>query len=155
MLFPAVFGALGGAISVIFGILVGNRFSYITFFSFVSLLVFAGIGFAVYTILEKKVPEFLEFIGTISLADFRFSSSDSSDYAESGGFASSGSGGGGGDYGASSMGDGSESYVQKSSSKPMKVGDTLVIDKIVLKNEPKLMAEAIRTIMAKDDVQDS
>jgi hypothetical protein len=33
-----------------------------------------------------------------------------------------------------------------------KFGDHIMIDNIPIKNEPKLMAEAIRTIMAQDDL---
>ncbi|GIX42120.1 MAG: hypothetical protein KatS3mg129_1853 [Leptospiraceae bacterium] len=35
--------------------------------------------------------------------------------------------------------------------KPKQFGDHILVDKIAIKNEPKLMAEAIRTMLSKDE----
>lgn len=110
-------------------------------------LIFGGFGFMIYMILEKKVPEFLEYLSGISISggagfenDFsESSSSHSSDIKLQ--TASSGTndmgGGVGGNY--------------KEPVKDGKYGDTIYINNMAFKNEPKLMAEAVRTILAQDE----
>jgi len=144
-------------VSSVFGILVGNRLTYILFVSSLSSVVFAGLGFGIYSVLQKKVPEFLEFLEGVVWSDFRLGGRGEESYEAELGASSSmvGASSGGMDSGGGSYGGASDVMTSRSTSKPTKVGDTLVIDKIVLKNEPKLMAEAIRTVLAKDDVQDS
>lgn len=156
LLFPLVFGGIALVVSALAGVLVGNQMRHITYVSTISTLVFTGLGFGVYSLLKSKVPEALEFLGTISLGELNLGlglggGSSSSEYGSTMETFSSGgssSGSSGDDFGVGET-------VSRSSSKPTKVGDTLVIDKIVLKNEPKLMAEAIRTILAKDEMQES
>lgn len=145
--FPVVFSVIALLISAICGIAVNNRYGYIAGVSLFSVLLFAILGFAAYTILEKKVPEFLAFL--------RESFSGSSEgYGEEGAYSSSE---GMGDAGASSSeGDGeyaSATFAGKTAEpkKSGKFGDHIIIDNITIKNEPKIMAQAIRTIMAQDD----
>ncbi len=132
------------------GFLVGNAFSYILFVSFISTLVFAGFGFGIYTLLDKKVPEFLAFLGGISIStegshEDSFSEGRSVNPNEF-------SDGVDGDFGLeSNQNDSTERERILQSAKSGKFGDHVIIDKIPIKNEPKLMAEAIRTMMARDD----
>ncbi len=115
----------------------------------IGALIFGGLGFGVYMVFEKKVPEFLDFLAELGGGiGFRRSGGDS--YAAGGDFSSDGeiklaksdesmsSDFGGGDIPAAKMKDG-------------KFGDHIVISNIAIKNEPKLMAEAIRTIMSQDE----
>ena len=150
ILFIAGFATLAFLISTTAGFMVGNRVSYIIFISFSSVVTFAIFGFGVHKILELKVPEFLAFLGGISL---------------SGGFDEDGSGADsqginpnefreGADGGFSSdSGNSNNSDIERlqQAAKSGKFGDHLLVDKIPIKNEPKLMAEAIRTMMARDD----
>jgi hypothetical protein len=116
-------------------------------------LIFAGLGFGVYSILEKKVPEFLDFLSELgggSGSGFRHSSVDSYSTGSTSNYPSDGeiklakaddsmsSDFAGGDIPTPKMKDG-------------KFGDHIMISNIAIKNEPKLMAEAIRTIMSQDE----
>jgi hypothetical protein len=150
LLFILIFAGIGFAVSFTAGFMVGNRITYILFVSFLSTLAFGGLGFGIYSVLEKKVPEFLEFLrglaGLVSeggagseefATDRNFSVGDSEFGDESSGIES------GMDL------DGREKIL--AGAKSGKFGDHIMVDKIAIKNEPKLMAEAIRTMMAKDD----
>jgi len=148
--FLLVFAILGALISTVCGILVGNRFTYILMVSGVSTLAFGGLGFGVYSVLEKKVPEFLEFLGEISFGGMSFSRSHhddgdfESDMHSEGGMTSD-------ELGVQPVGEESEFAAMQAKIKSGKFGDHIMVDKIAIKNEPKLMAEAIRTMLAKDD----
>jgi hypothetical protein len=146
------FAILGALISTVCGFIVGNRLTYILFVSGISTLAFGGLGFGVYSILEKKVPEFLEFLGEISFGGFSFSR-ERSEYDEShsdgmnseGGMTSD-------DLGVQSVAAADSPHdILQAQLKSGKFGDHIMVDKIAVKNEPKLMAEAIRTMLAKDD----
>ncbi len=144
------FAVLGALISTVCGFLVGNRMTYIFFVSGLSTLSFGGLGFGVYSVLEKKVPEFLEFLGEISFGGFSFSR-EHSEYDESSADGMATEGGFSGDeLGASAQPESAHDIMQ-AQIKSGKFGDHIMVDKIAIKNEPKLMAEAIRTMLAKDD----
>lgn len=114
-------------------------------------LIFAALGFGVHVILEKKVPEFLEFLESVILG------------------ISSSSRGARGEYGQNStdefklsrmeegagVGSSADDYGGAPEMTPTlkdgKFGDHIIVNNIAIKNEPKLMAEAIRTIMSQDD----
>ncbi|TGN19216.1 hypothetical protein [Leptospira idonii] len=149
------FAILGTLISTVCGFLVGNRITYILFVSAISTLAFGGLGFGVYTVLEKKVPEFLEFLQGISLGGFGSSEGDYE--GEEGGSFASGSESGsvsGDDFGVQTAAGDPAMDAKLAMAKSGKFGDHIIVDKIAIKNEPKLMAEAIRTMLAKDDPQE-
>ncbi len=148
------FAVLGAIISSVSGFLVGNRITYILFVSFLSTLAFGGLGFGVFATLEKKVPEFLEFLSGISLEGMgSFGSSEESHDGMEGGFEAGSDGMGSDAFGVqTSVEDAAEARLAMA--KSGKYGDHIIVDKIAIKNEPKLMAEAIRTMMAKDDMQE-
>jgi hypothetical protein len=122
---------------------------HIFFVAGIGALIFGGLGFGVYLVFEKKVPEFLDFLSELGGGmGFRKSSGDTysahSEHPSDGdirlakGEESMSSDFGGGDIPNPKMKDG-------------KFGDHIVISNIAIKNEPKLMAEAIRTIMSQDE----
>ncbi|NCN10833.1 MAG: hypothetical protein GW938_13415 [Leptospira sp.] len=150
ILFIAIFAILAFLISTTAGFLVGNRVSYIFFVSMTSVVSFAIFGFGVHKILELKVPEFLAFLGGISMDDEFGENSSSSELngMNPNEFREGADGGFSLDAGNT---DASEKERLLQNAKSGKFGDHIVVDKIPIKNEPKLMAEAIRTMMARDD----
>ncbi|MCW7493935.1 hypothetical protein ND861_14535 [Leptospira sp. 2 VSF19] len=148
------FAILGAVISSVCGFLVGNRLGYIFFVSLISTFAFGGLGFGVFSVLQKKVPEFLEFLSTFSIGGLG-GDGHSEDYdQEHGGMESTRSeSAGSDDFGVQQVGD-QAMDAKLAMAKSGKFGDHIIVDKIAIKNEPKLMAEAIRTMMAKDDPQD-
>ena len=148
------FAILGAIISSTCGFLVGNRLGYIFLVSLISTFAFGGLGFGVFSVLEKKVPEFLEFLSTFSIGGFGGGSHSDDFDQEHGGMESSRSEPvGSDDYGVQQAGDNALD-AKLAMAKSGKFGDHIIVDKIAIKNEPKLMAEAIRTMMAKDDTQE-
>ncbi|PJZ44729.1 hypothetical protein [Leptospira brenneri] len=148
------FAILGAIISSICGFLVGNRLGYIFFVSLISTFAFGGLGFGVFTVLQKKVPEFLEFLSVFSIGGFGGESHAEDldqDHGSMDSFRSESTGSD--DFGVQPVGDAAMD-AKLAMAKSGKFGDHIIVDKIAIKNEPKLMAEAIRTMMAKDDPQD-
>ncbi|TGN13783.1 hypothetical protein EHS11_03405 [Leptospira ilyithenensis] len=154
IVFLAGFAVIGAIISTTCGFLVGNRIGYILFISAISTFAFAGLGFGVYTVLEKKVPEFLEFLGGLSIGGGFGSGGEEGEMNESGPMGSSDSGSLSSDAFGVQSGAESLAETKLAMAKSGKFGDHIIVDKIAIKNEPKLMAEAIRTMMAKDDPQE-
>jgi len=154
--FVLAFAVIGALVSTLSGFLVGNRFTYILFVSGISTIAFGGLGFGIYTVLETKVPEFLEFITGFSLGGFgtRDREGDFDDTSMDSGAA--------GDVGMASQEEMASSLspheqameASMARARSGKFGDHIIVDKIAIKNEPKLMAEAIRTMLAKDDPQE-
>ncbi|TGK05428.1 hypothetical protein EHQ53_17500 [Leptospira langatensis] len=150
--FLGLFSFLGLVISLVCGIMVGNYFGHIALVTFLSTVGMAGFGFGVYSVLEMKVPEFLELLRNFGGS---YSAGEGEDLE--GGARSS--------YGDHSDMETSSSHYETSSGpdemrvaaagiprkKADKFGDHIIVENIAIKNEPKLMAEAIRTMLAKDD----
>jgi len=148
----AFFFALGLLVSTISGFLVGNRVTHIAFVSTISSLAFAAMGFGIHYILELKVPEFLEILSGIeskkeSSADGGASNSHSPNFRPSSSSADSGASV---DIKSDDLGV-EISRSPKEKVKDGKYGDHIIVENITIKNEPKLMAEAIRTMLSKDD----
>jgi hypothetical protein len=152
--FGVFFGIIGLLISLIFSLFSKNPIFVILTNIFVSTIVSAIIGIVVFFILKQKVPEILEvFEGDSSSfrsykeqeeenfeGEYDYSS-DTLETSESLNLASS---------------DDTTDEVQPikidtSGEKTKHFGDHIVVDKITIKNEPKLMAEAIRTMLSKDE----
>ena len=141
--FIMIFSVTGFIISTVSGFFAGNRIGHILLVSSLGTLSFSGLGAGVYKVIESRVPEFLEL-----LQDMRFSGS---------------AGGDGGeddvailDTPAFEQEMGESSFAGESAPKAPRrkdgnFGDHLVVDNIEIKNEPKLMAEAIRTMLARDE----
>ena len=75
--------------SVTCGFITGNRILHIFSIAGIGALIFGGMGFGIYAIFEKKVPEFLDFLSELGGGmGFRRSSSDP--YSVGGDFSSDG-----------------------------------------------------------------
>jgi len=152
--FGVFFGIIGLLISLIFSLFSKNPIFAILTNIFVSTIVSVIIGIVIFFILKQKVPEILEvFEGDSSSfrsykeqeeenfeGEYDYSS-DTLETSESLNLASS---------------DDTTDEVQPikidtSGDKTKHFGDHIVVDKITIKNEPKLMAEAIRTMLSKDE----
>jgi len=152
--FGVFFGIIGLLISLIFSLFSKNPIFVILTNIFVSTIVSVIIGIVIFFILKQKVPEILEvFEGDSSSfrsykeqeeenfeGEYDYSS-DTLETSESLNLASS---------------DDTTDEVQPikidtSGEKTKHFGDHIVVDKITIKNEPKLMAEAIRTMLSKDE----
>ncbi|MGJ4746589.1 hypothetical protein ACQV5M_09555 [Leptospira sp. SA-E8] len=150
--FLGLFSFLGLIISLVCGIMVGNYIGHILFITFLSTVGMAVFGFGVYSVLASKVPEFLELLNNFTGAYTR---------GEEDGL----EGGGRGSYSEHADMDTSTAHFDSPSNadeiraaasgiprkKADKFGDHIIVENIAIKNEPKLMAEAIRTMLAKDD----
>ncbi|MCX7811362.1 MAG: hypothetical protein N2247_10655 [Leptospiraceae bacterium] len=152
--FGVFFGIIGLLISLIFSLFSKNPIFVILTNIFVSTIVSVIIGIVVFFILKQKVPEILDvFEGDSS--SFRSYKEQEEENFE-----------GEYDYSSDTL-ETSESLNLASSDdttdeiQPIKIdtsgektkhfGDHIVVDKITIKNEPKLMAEAIRTMLSKDE----
>ncbi|WCL48267.1 hypothetical protein [Leptospira sp. GIMC2001] len=149
--FIATFGVIALIISMIAGFMVGNRIGYIISISMISTLAFCILGFGVHQVLATRVPEFLTFLG--NLMGIFTEAAESA--AGSGGLSMSTSDLSDNEIGSSSNSNFDDDLDVKTKvmgqGKSGKFGDHLVVENIALKNEPKLMAEAIRTMMARDE----
>jgi hypothetical protein len=152
--FGVFFGIIGLLISLIFSLFSKNPIFVILTNIFVSTIVSVIIGIVVFFILKQKVPEILEvFEGDSS--SFRSYKEQEEENFE-----------GEYDYSSDTL-ETSESLnlttsddttdevqpikIDTSGEKTKHFGDHIVVDKITIKNEPKLMAEAIRTMLSKDE----
>ncbi|EMO63813.1 hypothetical protein LEP1GSC133_1976 [Leptospira borgpetersenii serovar Pomona str. 200901868] len=151
ILFIGVFAIIALIVSSFCGFFIGNNFGHIILVTIPSMIAFAVFGFGVHAFLEKKVPEFLDFLSNLGEGVSPAASNSESI-------------GGGHDYTSHasdtelSSGDESSSNMEvfaSAASKPQKngnFGDHIMVENIAIKNEPKLMAEAIRTMLARDDM---
>ncbi|MDI7189969.1 hypothetical protein [Leptospira santarosai] len=153
ILFIGVFALVALVVSAFCGFLIGNNFGHILLVTVLSMVAFSIFGFGIHAFLEKKVPEFLDFLSNFGEGFSPIVASDS------------GNVGGGYDYtshpGDSESSSGGESPNAETfvaaASKPQKsgnFGDHIMVENIAIKNEPKLMAEAIRTMLARDDMDE-
>lgn len=150
------FFLLGLTTSAVFGAIVGNKIMYIVVVALISGLCLALVSLVVYKILEMKVPEFIEFLENVSYSNAYLNEDYSSDEEEE----ESGASESIEDYAARQSTTHSHDETvspkqadtkQKDKSSP----GVITIDNITIKNEPKLMAEAIRTMLASDESSSS
>lgn len=138
--FAAAFAALGLVISVAFGFLGGNRWTAVVTTALLCTVFSAGLGVGVLKVLEARVPEFLAiFEGGIVLDEEN--APDASDFANDAGEDVFGGGAeaGMGEAAAAAAGDSKH------------FGDHILVNKVKIKNEPRLMAAAIKTMLARDE----
>ncbi|MCP5510706.1 MAG: hypothetical protein H7A24_02425 [Leptospiraceae bacterium] len=153
-----MFAIVGFLISLMGGIVVGNQFINILTSTLISTLVFAGLGMGLYMFLEQKVPEFIDFLNEVEMTlngdlEFDNSSEDGKkmDTGDASAYAEENSAGIDTNAVAAEENQGDTVEVKPAAKDNSKFGDHIMVDNIAIKNEPKLMAEAIRTIMAQDD----
>ncbi|PJZ70034.1 hypothetical protein CH373_09550 [Leptospira perolatii] len=152
--FLIIFSVIGLFVSTACGIFVGNGLGRIVVVSLLSTLVMAGFGFGLHMFLQSKVPEFLDFLSNIG-GSYSGSSTASSNSEESGFSKDLGSDTDSSESGfASARGEGEARAAAAGipRRKAEKFGDHIMVENIAIKNEPKLMAEAIRTMLAKDEM---
>ncbi|MBE7412947.1 MAG: hypothetical protein L6Q54_04045 [Leptospiraceae bacterium] len=150
--FIVFFFALGLLISTISGFIVGNRVTHIAFVSLISSFVFATLGFGIHFILQMKVPEFLEILSQFELMGGESDEDETTKISNPINFRStSASTESGTPTETHSDNLGVEISRPQTKTKDGKYGDHIIVENITLKNEPKLMAEAVRTMLAKDD----
>ncbi|MCB1141038.1 MAG: hypothetical protein KDK54_02290 [Leptospiraceae bacterium] len=153
-----MFAIVGFLISLMGGIVVGNQFINILTSTLISTLVFAGLGMGLYMFLEQKVPEFIDFLNEVEMTlngDLEFDNSSEDvkkmDTGDASAYAEENSAGIDTNAVAAEENQGDTVEVKPAAKDNSKFGDHIMVDNIAIKNEPKLMAEAIRTIMAQDD----
>ncbi|EQA53322.1 hypothetical protein [Leptospira kmetyi] len=150
--FIGVFAVIALVLSPICGFVTGNSIGHILLVTVLSVVAFAVLGFGVHAILEMKVPEFLDFLANAA-----------GEYVPAASDADGAGAGGGHDYTSHasdtefSSGDGPSNSEVFASATPKRqksgnFGDHIMVENIAIKNEPKLMAEAIRTMLARDDM---
>lgn len=154
--FAAGFAIAGLIISLAFGFIGGNRPTNIIVTALVCTLLSAAIGAGVCKFLEQRVPELFAILDSqtpmrsetltesyqddqmdsISVPDGEVTADDT--IPSAGGHATTGT-------------VAAPAANASSSGNPTVFGDHVVVNKVKIKNEPKLMAAAIRTLLAKDD----
>ncbi len=159
--FAAGFGILGLVVSLLFGFIGGNRPTAVVITAVICAVLGGGLGAGVYKVLEARVPEILSAFesgagseATASLRDAERARAALEDEGDSGGLRESD------EYGAGQerAGDDDEGPVARevaatgatSADGSKSYGDHIIINKVKIKNEPKLMAAAIRTMLTKE-----
>ncbi len=142
--FLVLFFILGLLLSLVCGFIVGNKIPHILTVALISAICLGLVGLGSYVILEQRVPEFINFLQELSFSSNYDYSEDYEEESESSE-----------EYASPTVSESSfdETFVSTSPEKKEsgKFGDHILVDNIPIKNEPKLMAEAIRTMMALDD----
>lgn len=152
--FAAGFGVTALLISLAFGFLGGNHPVNAVITGVVCGLVGAGIGAGVYRFLQMRVPEILDVFQkgpettSVPSEDYEpleqaqdFAGAPLQDTASVDDAPIAGLGAATAGVGPTTAG----------SPAPAAYGDHILVNKVKIKNEPKLMAAAIRTLLAKDE----
>lgn len=152
--FTVGFGATAFLISLGFGFLGGNRPISAVITAVICGLVGAAIGAGVYRFLQMRVPELLDAFKkggeTAAPAPEDYEPLETSQDFSSG---AQSDGGSVDDPSVATMGSSTAGIGPSVSAAPASAGygDHILVNKIKIKNEPKLMAAAIRTLLAKDE----
>lgn len=146
--FILIFATLGLIISLSVGFAVGNRLTHVLVTGLICTLLSGALGFGVYKVLELRIPEFFDFFGARARGD-QYADVDSGVPVEMPGESAAGFESGFDepittDESIRGVGEGAEGETQV-------FGDHILVNKVKIKNEPKLIAQAIQTMMAKDE----
>lgn len=161
--FAAVFGVAGLVLSLLFSLFSGNSVLHILLVVLICALVAAGLGAGVCLVLQTQVPELFE---TFSGLGGIVTSRPAPQYEpEESGLAQPGASVGAAVTATdeeipvehetvaaaiSSMGQTGQAP-ERAQGSARNFGDHIIVDKVKIKNEPRLMAQAIRTLLTKDD----
>lgn len=160
-----VFGTASLALSLIIGMMSGNNFGNALLTSVILMMVFSGLGYGIIIVLRNFVPEFLELFNTGSNVDRTGDTISLTDDQPSE-FTGAVEGEGDSDSGESEVfgrkaGDsidfepiemkGMKQYRTGSETPEPRLGKHIVVDQKKVKYEPKIVAEAIRTMMRRDN----
>ncbi len=149
------FAVIGFIISLLSGITVGNRITHILTVTLISTALFGALGYGLYAFLQKQVPQFIDFLQELEMNSgiYDYETGSEKETIDSFSNTVSTSSKSGSSY-SSSSGGGSDGYdIPKGPPRNGKFGDHIIVDNIEIKNEPKLMAEAIRTMIARDEME--
>lgn len=152
--FIGAFATIGAVLSLLAGFLGGNRWSSVLIGASICIFLSALLGAGTYKILELKVPEFFELFSQESYAYDDLSDSDEYE-AEPlepiTGF---------GDHEDISLSGVSDAPISLEGTRGVapvdvipnsgKFGDHLLVQKVKIKNEPKLMARAVREMLLRE-----
>ena len=135
--FSLAFAACGLVISTVFGFIGGNQVFTVIMTAFICTVLSGGLGVGTFKVLELRVPEFLDLFSGEGIEASGLEGLDSGELLDEDedGF---GEGPAVASVGADE--EGAKSF-----------GDHLLVNKVKIKNEPRLIAQAIRTMMARDD----
>lgn len=143
--FAMAFAFSGLLVSGVFAFMSGNRWEHSLFVVLICTLLSGVLGAVVYAVLKAKVPEFFEVFEGMAGFSFGGSRSSASELVEDELD----------DYAAETDSDAdrqvADALASAANSNPKHFGDHILVDKVKIKNEPRLMAQAIRTLLAKDD----
>lgn len=154
--FVVGFGLVGLIVSFSAGILGGNRLTYVVITAFICTLISGAMGAGIYKFFELKVPELLD------LFSGRESEGESASYEEAEEYAPAAEADmeyGAGrpeSFGTTERIAGAPRVPPEAQQVPGRgetqvFGDHLLVNKVKIKNEPRLIAQAIRTMLAKDE----
>lgn len=151
--FAAFFGIVGLVLSLLFSLISGNSVLHILLVVLACTIVGAGLGAAVCLVLQSQVPEIFDMFSALGSVT---PSRPVEQYEPEQAFSPQPDDSGESEAplehetvaaAISSMGQAPE----RSSGGPRQFGDHIIVDKVKIKNEPRLMAQAIRTLLTKDD----
>jgi len=160
-----LFGMISLVLSLVIGIASGNNFGNALITSMILMLVFSGLGYGVIFVLRNFVPEFLEVFNSSSGVDHTGDTIDLNNEQVSDDTVPEGvgdtldtddSGLPGGKAGDTVDFEPLETkemkrYSTGSEKQDSKLGKHIVVDQKKVKYEPKIVAEAIRTMMRRDN----
>ncbi|HPB82209.1 MAG TPA: hypothetical protein PK200_09250 [Spirochaetota bacterium] len=159
-----VFGTLSLILSLVIGIAAGNNFGNALVTSLVLMLVFTGIGYGIILVLRNFVPELLEVFNVRPDVDHTGDAINlnTDQSPEVDGQDSYGEGLEGEDSGVPGDRAGDKDfepldrnemkqYSTGRETSDTKIGKHIVVDQKKIKYEPKIVAEAIRTMMRRDN----
>lgn len=148
------FAVIGFIISLFSGIMVGNRITHILTVTLISTVLFGALGYGLYAFLQKQVPQFIDFLQELEMNSGIYDYETGSEKETIDSFSNTVSTGSKSGSSYSSSSGGSDGYdMPRTPPKNGKFGDHIIVDNIEIKNEPKLMAEAIRTMIARDEME--
>jgi hypothetical protein len=152
----AVFGIIALVISFILGLVAGNGLGFVLMRSLILSLIFAGIGFGAIVVLRKFVPEFIEVLESSASASRE--ESEDVDVGES--VPTSSESAPSTAVGEESSGEkqfqplGKDDFMRVGVDSGIgegKLGRHFVDEKKTVKYEPKIIADAIRTMIRRDE----
>ncbi len=138
--FIAVFALLGLVVSLVFGLMSGNSLTHVLITALICTVLSAALGVGVYQVLKNRVPEFLDLLsGTGEASDLAEDELGDLDAL-----------GASGDEDLPDA-DGESPFAEGTEPERKEFGDHILVDKVKVKNNPRLMASAIRTMLSRDE----
>ena len=145
-----VFALLAMFVSLLTGVVSGIIFGAVLLRTFCSILIFAGLGFGVFFIIKKYVPELFEFVVNTENTEDNLTKAASPPEEGGDGFAEFT----GSDFpnlNEAKKASGIPSDNNAGTSADGSMGKHIVEENSDFPYEPEIMAKAVRTMMSKDD----